>query len=218
MHFNCDAATRLCLHIVCDRFLITVFKRKRCSGWPDGLPSLECLLPGPLGKFAKLLRRKTSLLPCISFTLTTLRQHWYQMCGLSTRETILWHQLWVLQFNSFLTLTTWRGWIAQVKVSVPWAAPPSPGFRCQSQTRVFATASDQLPINWRFPWLPTLGLINLLLELRDCTVAFFLQRIWSKTGMPETADSTKPYVYCAFPTHTHLWESLIYKLGTVRDE
>ena len=35
--------------------------------------------------------------------------------------------------------------------------------------------------------------------------------------IPETANSSEPYIYCVFPIHTHLWWNLAYKLGIVID-
>ena len=52
----------------------------------------------------KSIEKKTFL--CVSFTLIVLpREFWREMCGVSTYQVILWHQLDIPQFNSILTLS-----------------------------------------------------------------------------------------------------------------
>ena len=62
-------------------------------------------------------------------------------------------QLGVPQFNSVLTLSTWRQQqTPQVKGSVLQDSPtPLPQFRCQSQVQVITCAFEPPATNWRFP-------------------------------------------------------------------
>ena len=51
-------------------------------------------------------------------------------------------------------------------------------FRCQSQVQVVTCASDQLAVNWRFPWPTSLGLINLLEWLTELRETFTYVISW----------------------------------------
>ena len=78
-------------------------------------------------------------------------------------QTILWHQLGVLQFNWILMLTTWRQHlIPQVKSSAVQDCRSPPQFRCQSQVHVAARASVWLAIGQRFQWRHSLPWVQLI--------------------------------------------------------
>lgn len=97
---------------------------------------------------------------CLSITLTPLPHSEHFLVGFSLPPSnSLWDQLGVIQFNSMLTLSTWKqGQIPQVKVSVPWNCPPLHMPIKSSRTPDYLQFLFNLTTNQRFPLPPPTGI------------------------------------------------------------
>ena len=139
---------------------------------------------------------------------------------------IYWPHSQLLPFKSLLTLANWTPplfghcFVCVVSLgrnTIPSCFGPNPIHSSKQESNIYP--SPYCP-SWKQSFPPP-NSQNVARQnptwssspYRGCRGDLFQDSQW----MPETpADSTKTYIYCFFPIHTYLWQSLLYKLGTVR--